>query len=227
MELIIDDIKVEVERRRVRSLRLTVYPDGRVRLVVPWLTSMLTAKSFVESRREWVLKHYAAAKERKERKELQYTDGEEHLLFGVPMRLRIEYVNSGSNGVLERSEGLVMYCRKGTDRENRQALMEEFYRARLSEYLKDRLRYYCDMYKEEKVSFRIRQMKREWGSCMARKRSMMFNLRLSKVPKELIDYVIVHEVCHLRVQNHSRQFWELVESRMPDYKDRKKELGKY
>jgi len=56
---------------------------------------------------------------------------------------------------------------------------------------------------------------------------MLFNLKLAVVPKDLIDYVVVHEVCHLQVQNHSRQFWELVESRMPDYRDRRQRLKEY
>ena len=74
--------------------------------------------------------------------------------------------------------------------------------------------------------FRIRQMKSRWGSCSPTG-WITLNLLLIKTPQECIDYVIVHELCHLKVRGHGPRFWSLVEKFMADYKERRKELKKY
>ena len=67
-------------------------------------------------------------------------------------------------------------------------------------------------------------MKSEWGSCIARKRKLLFNLELARVPKECIEYVVVHELTHLAVQNHGPAFKALMTQRLPQWKERRKQL---
>ena len=69
----------------------------------------------------------------------------------------------------------------------------------------------------------IRGQKTRWGSCSAR-RNLSFNYKLMKYREEVIDYVIIHEMCHLKEMNHSKKFWTLVENLCPDFKSLKKEL---
>lgn len=72
----------------------------------------------------------------------------------------------------------------------------------------------------------IKAHKRKWGSC-SRRKNLNFNYRLLFLPQELADYIIVHELCHLREMNHSRKFWGLVEKTLPDWRERQKQLRKY
>jgi len=76
----------------------------------------------------------------------------------------------------------------------------------------------------KKMTFK--NMKTQWGSCSSRG-NLNFNLRLVFLRQELIDYVIIHEMCHLKEHNHKRPFWNLVESKMPDYKKYDRELESY
>ena len=225
MQIVVDDIPVEVLHRAVRNIRLTVYPDGRVRLVVPWHTTSAAVQSFLQSKSDWLRQHYTRAISRPQPPQKQYLTAEQHLLFGTEFPLRVEYVSSRTHGVVLMNNTLVMFCSRDSTRQKREALLHDFYRRTLSQYLHDRLKQYCTEFAEDEVSFSVRRMKTEWGSCMAVRRSLLFNLSLACVDKSLIDYVIVHELCHLQVQNHSRQFWQLVESRMPDYKIRKQTLN--
>ena len=79
-------------------------------------------------------------------------------------------------------------------------------------------------FKYKKVN--IRDQKSRWGSC-SQKGSLNFNYRVFLLPKKEMDYVIIHEICHLKEMNHSKKFWDLVEKKSPDYKKIKKDLDKY
>lgn len=72
----------------------------------------------------------------------------------------------------------------------------------------------------------IKVMKSQWGSCSIKK-NLNFNTKLVFLPRDLVDYVVVHELCHLKEMNHSKAFWDLVESIMPDYRAREKKLARY
>jgi len=87
----------------------------------------------------------------------------------------------------------------------------------------DRLGFYNRIYGFKVNRVAIRNQKSRWGSCST-KGNLNFNYRIVKLPLELVDFVIVHELCHLEEFNHSRQFWSLVEKSIPDYKFRHKQL---
>ena len=72
----------------------------------------------------------------------------------------------------------------------------------------------------------IKNMKYAWGSCTS-KRNIAINMKLARMKKQIIEYVVLHELCHLKYMNHSEDFWRLVEKNMPDYKKLRKELKKY
>jgi len=93
------------------------------------------------------------------------------------------------------------------------------------EFIAERLAHYNSslQFPFEKVF--IKNQKKVWGSCSS-KRNLNFNYKLLFLEQELADYVVVHELCHLHEMNHSKKFWDLVGSIMPDYKQRRKELKK-
>jgi predicted metal-dependent hydrolase len=90
----------------------------------------------------------------------------------------------------------------------------------------DRIAHFNAYYTFPIASVRIGNQKSRWGSCST-KRNLNFNYKIVLLPKELSDYVIVHELCHLRQMNHSEKFWSLVEEQIPNWKTLRKELKKY
>ena len=82
---------------------------------------------------------------------------------------------------------------------------------------------YCQMLGAECERISIRAQRSRWGSCSSKK-TLSFNVRLALLPIELVEYVVVHEVCHLREMNHSPAFWKLVETAIPDYRKRRAAL---
>lgn len=94
-------------------------------------------------------------------------------------------------------------------------------KARLFAY--DRVRKYNEYYNFDYNRISIRNQKSRWGSCSVRN-NLNYNFRIILLPRDLADYIIVHELCHLKEMNHSKRFWNLVEETVPDYKDMRKRL---
>jgi len=90
-------------------------------------------------------------------------------------------------------------------------------------FISERVDYYNNIYKFDFNRISIRNQRTRWGSCSSKK-NLNFNYRLLFLPKRISDYIIVHELCHLKELNHSRRFWNLVAEVVPDYLDIRKEL---
>ncbi|KKQ28050.1 MAG: hypothetical protein US42_C0002G0005 [Candidatus Magasanikbacteria bacterium GW2011_GWC2_37_14] len=97
--------------------------------------------------------------------------------------------------------------------------------ARAKKLINERLKFYNQFYNFKYNRLAIRRQKTRWGSCSSKKH-LNFNYKLFFLPLELVDYVVVHELCHLAEMNHGKKFWQLVAQTIPDHKIRKKILNK-
>ncbi|AZN38358.1 M48 family metallopeptidase [Paenibacillus albus] len=104
--------------------------------------------------------------------------------------------------------------------------LRKFYFASCKKVIQQRIQGYQKQLKAAPKSVEIVDSSTKWGSCSSKKQ-LTFNYRLAMAPVEVIDYVIIHELCHLTHMNHDRSFWRLVGSIMPDYKEKEAYLAKY
>lgn len=93
------------------------------------------------------------------------------------------------------------------------------------EFVEKRLLYFNTTYNQVWKSISIRGQKTRWGSC-SQKGNLHFNYKIALLPEDLGDYVVVHELCHLKEFNHSRRFWDLVSQAIPDYREKREKLRK-
>lgn len=100
------------------------------------------------------------------------------------------------------------------------------YKARAKKIIVERLRVMNEYYRYEYARVTVKNLSSRWGSC-SKEKNLNFHYKLMFLPEELLDYVIVHELCHLKELNHSARFWTLVGQVIPDYKKRRQELRKY
>jgi predicted metal-dependent hydrolase len=100
-----------------------------------------------------------------------------------------------------------------------------FLKDRADDYIPKRVDKLARKYGFNYNKVKIKNLSSSWGSCTSNK-NLSFNLKLMCFNQKVIDYVIIHELCHLRIMSHSKRFWKLVENIIPDYKDRKLELDK-
>ncbi|PCI30065.1 hypothetical protein COB55_00720 [Candidatus Wolfebacteria bacterium] len=102
----------------------------------------------------------------------------------------------------------------------------KFYVEEARVLLEERVMYFSKSHDFYYGDINIKVMKSQWGSCSTKK-NLNFNLKLVFLPRDLVDYIVVHELCHLKEMNHGKKFWDLVESILPDYEEREERLSKY
>ena len=224
----IDGLEVEVERKPIKNMHLSVYPpDGRVHLSLPDYLTDDDARSYIVSKWEWIRKQQAdiAAQERQTPRE--YVSGESHYFFGNRYRLKVEYITSGANSVELKGDLITMKVRKGSTVERKAEIMGEWYREHLKDYLSLLMDKWTTKLEEPDVTWQVKMMKTQWGSCGAKRRSLLFNLELARVPKECVEYVVVHELTHLKVQNHSKVFEALLTQRLPNWVNLRNRLNNF
>ena len=106
------------------------------------------------------------------------------------------------------------------------AYLEKLYRRKAAEYIPQRCAYYAEILGVSYGRISIREQKTRWGSCSAKK-NLNFNWKLMLAPPDVLDYVVVHELCHLVHMDHSQAFWALVGSVLPDYRVRRRWLKEH
>lgn len=219
-------IPVAFFRKRVRYLRMAVCPPGgEVRVSVPWHVPEAEAIAFVYDRLDWVRARIEAMRRMPRPAPCRYKTGDAVEVFGATVRLRVVEAEGRADPHLEGGE-LVLPVRPGATEAERRVVFAVWMRARLAEKLSALVARWTAAMGEAPVHWDIRRMKSRWGSCTARSRSLRFNLHLARVPERCIEYVVVHELAHLEVQNHSRAFWAVVARHLPDWRTLRRELNR-
>lgn len=220
----LNGIDINVTRKRMRSLRLTVKMDGSAWLSVPLFASNHEIESFLLSRQEWLIATREKMLQRKRPQPRKYEDGEMHWLLGDAYPLRIIESKLGPAITLKNGE-ILLFEKPGAHPEAREGIMKQWYRKRLETCIASLINVWGVQMKEENFTWSIRQMKARWGSCCPAKRSMLFNLDLCRMPLAYIEYVVVHELTHLKEASHNARFKNLMTQALPEWPKLKKELN--
>ena len=122
---------------------------------------------------------------------------------------------------------MTMRVRKDSTVERRAELMKEWYREQLKAYLGPLVERWAAKLEEPDVTWQVKEMKTMWGSCGVKRRALLFNLELARVQKECIEYVVVHELTHLKVQNHNKLFEALLTQRLPGWRSLRAQLNEF
>ncbi len=234
-ELVLSDISVPLSFRsspkaRRLALRFDAQAMGLV-LVLPSSASRAQGVAFALGQEAWIRRQLSRAQEvRQAFPPLRYQPGDTLLFLGEPLILELDWMNPlRSRKRLRpcRIEGGCLKVRipQGSGLAEIRKRIHAFYKDKASQIIHERLEelgtFYGSTYR--RVSFR--DQKTRWGSCSAQG-NLNFNWRLAMAPIEIVDYVVAHELCHLRHMNHSKAFWAWVEKAIPDHKEARAWLRK-
>lgn len=209
-----------------KTLEIAVHPDKRVVVKAPISQPIEETHTYVEKRAGWIkkqLRYYEKFDPRKPPR--QYVRGESHLYKGRQYRLKIEQ----SEGRVEKVQLDGEYIRISAASEAPQhikAVLEGWYMKAAAVWFEEVFEQCWQRFAKKGVAkprMKIRLMKTCWGSMSARG-NMNLNLLLIQAPRECLEYVVIHELCHLIHHNHGAGFYRLQEQMLPDWAERKKRL---
>jgi predicted metal-dependent hydrolase len=220
----IGDLHVEVIRKNIRSLRLTVYaPDGRVRVAVPARTSDAAVVEFVSTRLAWIRKHQEKFQTQVRPVELTYVSGETHYYQGQPYELQVHPTNGVPRVVREESQ-LVLHVREDSTPQQREKVLTAWYREQLKRQLPALIAQWQQVVGVQVNEWGVKQMRTRWGTCNIRAKRIWLNLDLIKRSAHCLEYVVVHELVHLHERLHNARFWGLMDQFMPGWQAHREEL---
>lgn len=226
----IAEFDIQVERKPIKNIHLSVYPpDARVHVSVPDYMREDDLSMFLYSKLPWIRKQAESVQAQDRQSKREFVTGESHYLLGNRYLLKVIHVASGRTYVSKKVKTLEMFVRPNASVDTKRALLNEFYRQQLQQELELIVRKWSEIMEEEEQTFtwQILLMQNKWGSCQTQKRKIMFNLLLARVPHRCVEYVVVHELCHLKEHKHNRDFIALLSQYLPDWQLRKKELDNF
>ncbi len=221
------EIKVEVEFRKRKHLSIIVYPDLRVVARAPFKTKTEKISEIIQKKSRWIAKKIDYFNDLEPRlPPSEFVNGEIHYFLGIPYKLKILFDKKAK---LEIAENFIEIKLPNQEIKIKiQKLLMNWYSAKAKELIPERVFKYLPDFLEmgaSKPEIRFRKMKRRWGSC-SNKNVIILNTELIKSSFYCIDYVVVHELCHLIHHGHNKKFYHLLQTKMPDWKERKKKLEK-
>jgi predicted metal-dependent hydrolase len=224
----IDDIEFKVVYSGRRSIGISVLPDSSVVVRVPYLTSFKAITRIVSDKYGWVIKHRDNYKKLNNSSlNRSYTTGELHLFRGNRLILQIE--KSVKSFVSFKDNTIELWATKTDDSQAIKKLLYKGYKneaMRLFPELLQRVIMEHENQMFKPAGLVIRTMKRRWGSC-SNKGVITLSTELIKLSDLYIEYVIAHELCHLKHHNHGAHYYKLLSEVFPEWKSVRKDLRKY
>lgn len=211
-----------IKRQRRKTLALHVLDDGRIEVRAPKWVAKREIVEFVEARADWVLEQRQQVLKKQALKP-QFADGEYHYYLGERFPL---HVRSAAKASIKLVDGVFsLAVRDPGSAEQIASTLERWYKRQAPSVFEERLFACYEQFpgwfqdKYPMPSLTVRKMKRRWGSCSSR-HEVTLNLYLLPMPIACIDYVIVHELCHMEAFHHGKTFYRLLERVMPDWAQR-------
>ncbi len=220
-----EDIEVKIVKSKRKSLSIAIQPDGNLFVKAPVFMTDEEIIRWVKTKTGWISRNrQKVLKGQENNPPKKYVTGEWFWYRGQKYELEVR-ISAGRAGMVGiDGEKLILFAQNGEGAEV-QKILEEWYVRQAKVVIPKRVCFWAGQMQESYHKITIKNQKRRWGSCSSA-RNLNFNWRLVMMPEAVLDYVVVHELCHLRQMNHSEKFWKEVEKVLPDYKVQKKWLEK-
>lgn len=209
-----------------KTMEISVLPDRSVEVKAPIGSSQDFVAAKVKKRAAWIVeKQNWFAKFPKKKPPRQYMSGETHMYLGRHYRLKVNLLRGDAvSKPVKISGGFIFVSAKKDNPLVIKALLDEWLRKRAKSYFEKVLAYYRDKYVVSiPLRIQVRYMKTRWGS-LSKGGVLTLNSGLIAAPRECIEYVVIHELCHLKYNDHGKAFYRLLEQRLPDWEKRKDKL---
>ncbi len=213
-------MQIEIDkliRSKRKTIALIVERDGTFTVHAPLRVPHAEIESFIQQKAVWITRTREKIKSAQPALKKQYADGEKFLFLGSFFELKIVGRQKPS---LQFEDGFTL---SQSVQEKGEVYFVRWYKQRAGEIIPEQVEQYAQRHGFVPSQVKISSAKTRWGSCSSTG-TLNFAWRLVMAPLDVVDYVVAHELAHLRVKNHSRKFWKVVEAICPDYKHHRKWL---
>lgn len=207
----------ELIRSKRRSVSLTITKEAKLIVRAPLTLSKKTIDEIVQKKEAWIIKNKELIKKRMEQAKIIKENVIGYSLY-LGKRLLLVPCDHIKKVTIDENKMLIS-SKYFNDRE----YLEKWYKRQAKLILTKRLREISDITGIPFEGLRITSARKRWGSCSS-KNNINLTWRLILADEKAIDYVIIHELCHVKHKNHSKNYWKLVKNLMPDYKDHRRWL---
>ena len=202
-------------KKRRKTISLHIKEGGEIVIYAPYHTPQREIERFLEERRSWIVEKMSEKEKSIRATEKAFIAGEKFLYLGESYPLEIEESNN-RKVPLKLSFGKFILDKDHVG--GARDLFIKWYKKEAEENLTERVDYCSNRLRLFPKGIRITSAKYRWGSC-SRENRLSFSWRIIMAPLSVIDYVLIHELVHIKEKNHSKSFWSFVESIIPDYKE--------
>lgn len=219
------EILISVVRKKVKHSHLSVYPpDGRVTLIIPMNTRLEVAHAYAATKLRWIRDQQDRFRSQSRESPRQYVERESHYIWGRRYLLSVQEADEKPS-VRMTQRGITLTVRPGTDSERRARIMHEWGTSLLREVVPGLIAAWEGRLGVSVAAYYLQRMKTKWGGCNPKARNIRLNTELVKKPKDLLEYIIVHEMLHLLEPTHGPRFESLMDKHYPSWRDARAELN--
>ncbi len=223
--LFIEGIQINISYKRIKNLNLKVGIDGKVSLSVPKYIPKVVIEKFIHSKIDWIRENLEKFSESIKFTNKKLVDGEKHFVLGEEKILKlIDKKLKNPNIYIENNTSLIMEINPILTFKTKEKHLNKWYENLLVKETENYFKKWEQELGVSKSKLIIKKMKGKWGYCDIRTKNICLNVELTKRNLEFIEYVVLHELCHLIVPNHSSEFKKLLNQHLPNWKSIKAEI---
>ncbi len=219
------EVRIAVTRKAVKNVHLSVHPPlGLVTLVAPTVTRLEVARAYAISKLGWIRDQQAKLLAQARETPRQFVERETHTLWG--RRYLLAVVEKDAKPTVARDHRrMTLIVRPGSTQAKREQVMDEWHRLLLHQAVPALIEKWQTKLGVKVSGYFLQRMKTKWGSCNHRAGNIRLNTELAKKPKDLLEYVVVHEMLHLIEPTHSERFVALLQKHYPTWREARAELN--
>lgn len=219
------NVTILVTKKDIKNVHLTVHPpDGRVTLVAPSATRLEVARAYAISKLGWIREQQTKLENQARESPRQFIERESHYVWGRRYLMTVTQHDSKPKVSLDHRR-ITLAIRPGSDAEKRAEVIHEWHKSLLHKLVPELIKRWEPKLKVKVTGYFLQRMKTKWGSCNHMAGHIRLNTELVKKPKDLLEYVIVHEMAHLREPTHSDRFVAILDEYYPSWREARAELN--
>ena len=219
------DVSIRVTRKDIKNVHLSVHPpSGRVTLTAPASTRLEVARAYAISKLGWIREQRSVLLAQTRETPRRFVGRESHHLWGRRHLLSLDYQDCKPFVSLDHKR-IKLTVRPGSDAQQRSAVIHEWHKSLLHAAVPALISKWERRLDVRVTRYFLQKMKTKWGSCSPAASHIRLNTELVKKPKDLLEYVVLHEMVHLREPIHSERFVAILSEQWPQWREARQELN--